>query len=380
MTRSRNRSKGFTLIELLVVIAIIAILISLLLPAVQQAREAARRTQCKNNMKNLGLAMHNYHDTYMQFPVPAIFTLETNGTGVSATPTGFFATVNVWSLSILPFMDQANIYDRWDFNDPFWEGTTNPALSQNIIETYICPSSPTSPATAQLNLAAGDLFGLSATAITAEGTARSDYVVLSEVHSSFPGNSTGADVPSWGVGGFLALAVDPSPTAPAGTLPDTVVAPIGARIRDITDGTTQTILIAECASRNELIIGRTNAPNAAPFGPAASPPGGAGVTPIDWQAKYGSGHWCDPGNGSLSVSGRNFDGTGSNGRCFINCSNMRVGVGDWIGQGAGLFSWHTGGAHITLADGSGHFLSENLDLDLFTSLVTGSGGEIVGEF
>ena len=112
------RRRGFTLIELLVVIAIIAILIALLLPAVQQAREAARRTQCKNNLHNIGLALHNYHDVYSEFPAAIL------NSGRYATPSQRYnnagsGTTNTtgWTL-MLPYLDQAPLFNQYDFNAP----------------------------------------------------------------------------------------------------------------------------------------------------------------------------------------------------------------------------------------------------------------------
>ncbi|MEW4489933.1 DUF1559 domain-containing protein [Thalassoglobus sp. JC818] len=124
------RSRGFTLIELLVVIAIIAILIALLLPAVQQAREAARRTQCKNNMKQIGLAIHNYHDVYLQFP-------NANSGGLnysSLSGSSLFA-------SILPMIEQSSAYNLYDFT----KGNADPenqAVVSQVLPFYLCPSSP----------------------------------------------------------------------------------------------------------------------------------------------------------------------------------------------------------------------------------------------
>jgi prepilin-type N-terminal cleavage/methylation domain-containing protein len=115
MSHLRSR-RAFTLIELLVVIAIIAVLIALLLPAVQQAREAARRTQCRNNLKQMGLALHNYHDVFNRFPARRYGTTNTGCSGNFCSNSG---RITAW-IAMLPYIDQAPLYNAIQAGDPTW--------------------------------------------------------------------------------------------------------------------------------------------------------------------------------------------------------------------------------------------------------------------
>lgn len=144
-----SRRDGFTLIELLVVIAIIAILVALLLPAVQQAREAARRAQCKNNLKQVGLALHNYEETHKQFPAALLNSGRlTNGSTING-PT---RNTTGWTM-LLPFMDETARFDKWDFDQASsasnpraggtpGDDTTNAPLWQDAPKGLVCPSHP----------------------------------------------------------------------------------------------------------------------------------------------------------------------------------------------------------------------------------------------
>lgn len=119
-----QKRTGFTLIELLVVIAIIGTLIAILLPAVQQAREAARRTQCKNNLKQIGLALHNYLEAHGRFPSDRLAKPRTG-----------------WCALLLPFLDQLNLQDAYDFNHDYWD-RENEAVTQLPLTVFACPSTP----------------------------------------------------------------------------------------------------------------------------------------------------------------------------------------------------------------------------------------------
>jgi len=134
---SMSRRRGFTLVELLVVIAIIGILVALLLPAVQAAREAARRMQCTNNLKQMGIALHNYHDTYKTFPPGGIEC----GGAVNGPCNSTYGRrqLTTWTLCILPFMEQQPLYDQYDFNLGNTDAA-NAAVCQTFISSYLCPS------------------------------------------------------------------------------------------------------------------------------------------------------------------------------------------------------------------------------------------------
>ncbi len=135
-----HRPAGFTLIELLVVIAIIAVLVALLLPAVQQAREAARRAQCKNNLKQIGLALHNYHDVYNVLP-PGWIGVDTSRRPPRANPNA--GPGWGWASMILPMLDQQTLFEKCDFNRPVYDAndpTVNQLARSTVLNVFRCPS------------------------------------------------------------------------------------------------------------------------------------------------------------------------------------------------------------------------------------------------
>ncbi|MDA1013819.1 MAG: DUF1559 domain-containing protein [Planctomycetota bacterium] len=211
---NRRLRRGFTLIELLVVIAIIAILVALLLPAVQQARKAARRSSCKNNMKQLGLALHNYHDSFRVFPPGCVsgqpgipgntsWCRQNGGRG-----SGQFAP---WTVLILPQIEQANLYKQFNFAVPF-QSTNNQMTTPNssflvALNTYQCPSDP--------------IFSTQPT------------------WNSYFGVQGGGTAPDCGNSGCSAA------NARASYVSGILFAGSSIRIRDITDGTSNVFMIGE---------------------------------------------------------------------------------------------------------------------------------------
>ncbi|QDT66328.1 DUF1559 domain-containing protein [Calycomorphotria hydatis] len=344
---SARRRIGFTLIELLVVIAIIAILIALLLPAVQQAREAARRSQCKNNLKQLGLAIHNYHDSHGTLPLGIVH--QNLGTGQNSQWS--------WGALILPFMEQAPLYKSIGVGDislaEAIDDAAKEALMQIPLSTYRCPSDvgpqlntehPTYGATS----AGGDL-------------ATSNYIANNGAH----GRASGS--------GFVALLDD---VDSAGSV---FAVNRKLKFRDITDGTSNTILIGERPWELD------------------NPAGGdkllceAGVV-------FGSRIQTNT-NASLDFINTNSPKSHmrhvfGSGEAAIN--SITVGTLAKIGSGddeehcrVGFGSPHVGGAQFVMSDGSVHFVSENIDhtpenaaLDntVFENLLSRNDGNVVGEF
>ncbi len=317
---------GFTLIELLVVIAIIAILIALLLPAVQQAREAARRTQCRNNLKQLGLGLHNYHDAFTVFPPGGTYR------------TGMAAQAGHWSpqARLLPYLDQANLNNLIDFSRGYG---VQPTVSSVRVPVFLCPSEIND----RMN---GNHWPINYAANVGE------WLVWSPVTGQV------------GTGAF-------GPNSKLGT-------------RDFTDGTSNSMMLAEVAAFQYFLRPPTASAPAAPARPAA---------PADVAALIGdlktTGHteWVEGRSPQHSVTTT----FGPNTKCPYNDAGTIRDI-DWVSVGEGASdtistfavitsrSQHEGLVHVLLADGAVRSISENLDIFVWQKLGTRAGGEVVGEF
>ena len=330
-TKERTGGRGgFTLIELLVVIAIIAILIALLLPAVQQAREAARRTQCKNSLKQIALATLNYESSFNCFP-PGQIRMQ-----FASMP-----RVRGWSLfvQLLPYFDQMPLYNQWDFNDPIANETA--ARTANVLPMLLCPSAT-----------------ISQNPYTKPNGSR--YAV-----SSYGGNGgTQSHPPAANSGDGVFHGAGPAITSPPTKQYGLV------RIRDVTDGTTNTLLFGERSHYD---------PNYDSFfsgGYASNPMGGWGY----WSPTGGQLGLTDvtmssfgPINYRMPFDFANKPGSISSAATFdASAENIR--------RLCAFGSQHTGGAHVALCDGSARFISENINAATFRALSTRGAGEVVGEF
>jgi len=294
------RRRAFTLIELLVVIAIIAVLIALLLPAVQQAREAARRSQCKSNMKQLGLAFHNYHDTHNRLPF-----------GAHSSQTG-----HAWCLYLMPFIDQANVFNQWTFNCNYYGN--NAALRRIPQPVYVCPSD-----TPQQWWDSNPLY---------------NYAVCL-------GNTNAARTSPLNGVNYLPGAFDTDLTdqvACSGNPPRSYA------FRDVTDGLSTTMLAGEVRQ-------------------------GTAATDIRGLV------WWSPFTGfSANMSPNTASPDSMQGFCVNSPAVGMPCVSGTTGLAAR--SKHVGGVHVLLGDGAVRFVSNNINLPTWQALSTIQGSETIGDF
>ncbi len=324
--RAGNRP-AFTLIELLVVIAIIAVLIALLLPAVQQAREAARRTQCKNNLKQLGLALHNYHDAYKVFPP-------------GGTYAGGVAAGAGWSTQarLLPYIEQANLQNLISFSLSY---NAQPNVTQVRVPVLLCPSENQDKAYPDGALTHYPL----------------NYAV--NYGEWFVWN------PVTGAGGTGAF----SPNSKTS-------------MRDFTDGTSNTLAMSEVKAWQYYLrdVGALSAP-AVPAGPGALSTLGGSLK------NSGHNEWVDSRSNQTgftttfvpnTVCPHNDAGTIRD----VDFINVREGASATDATYAAMTSrsWHEGIVNCLLMDGSVRSASENIDLTIWRKLGARSDGQIIGEW
>ena len=316
MNVAQSRTRAFTLIELLVVIAIIAVLIALLLPAVQQAREAARRSQCKNNLKQLGLAMHNYHDTVQVFPCGGFSQMVADNVDAD----------KCWMHMILPYIDQGPLYNGLVpyFSNGSFARNWPAALIGTKIPTLMCPSDPGTGRTTF----GGTFYGFCG-----------NYVMC----------AAGTD---FGTGPNVGLKLNGLFYTFSST-----------RIRDITDGTSNTVMASEVVC--------------VPDAPALS---FCNVTGYDYRGAY----YNNTNTGMLfgtqnppntTVPDKTWNA------CTVPTSKMApCDSCDGSQNAIAARSFHTGGVHAVMADGAVRFISNNINTGLFQGLGSRAGGEVIGDF
>jgi len=328
---------AFTIVELLVVIAINGLLIALLLPAVQAAREAARRSQCKNNLKQVALACHVYENIHRSLPL--LYS--------SSTQPG-------WITQILPCFEQGNLCSLYRYSQPWFDASNANAVTQRI-PVLECPSSPVPHVYTATN---PGFAGLSPNPMTTFTVASTDYFAISAASSS-----TTLKAPSTiPAGYFYVYPSTPSTADLSGAFGAQSTTPVSQPLSHITDGLSNTAMISEMSGRPWLYLA------AGQQVPAADFPSYVSTSSVDAAdnipLNYGWGAWAH--NNNFNVGTWSTDGTVQGGPSAVNCSNYR-----------GVLSFHAGGAHAAFADGSVHLLTREMPPAVFFALVTACGGEVI---
>ncbi len=346
--RSFSR-RGFTLVELLVVIAIIGILIALLLPAVQAAREAARRSQCTNNLKQLGLALQNYHDTARSFPPSGVLAGDRNLTAPTSVAAATLPYHHTWLVGLLPFMEQTPLYDSINLQRPIWQQQT---AVQTQIPTLLCPSSPLVDLSGTRNIAYTEYAGSEGyhwwTGMTYSSTSTDPNNVA--IHTALQ-----ATQPALDISGLFAITKT-------------------RRIADVTDGTSNTVVVAEThvnGYKNGAIrasgngVPRLNTNGERVFRAA-----------LVWTGVSGecceSGRWRRP-DGSSATGWWPGAGPHPFSPTYISAYGINS---NWPGAG-GL---HPGGVNVSLADASVRFVSETIPWHVWAKLNAVADRETIPEF
>jgi prepilin-type N-terminal cleavage/methylation domain-containing protein len=356
-----HRRRAFTLIELLVVIAIIAILIALLLPAVQQAREAARRTQCRNNLHNLGLAFHNYHDTTNRFPLGGICATNNCTAAEDAIPAGrWWGTT--WGIALMPYYDQAPLYNQWD---PGLGYANQRGVTGARLAIMKCPSDT---ARGRVVVDPNDPNNLGT---FDKGNYGMNYGGGSANENGSSTNRAGPeDAPTWTTAAYGQPSKNRGMTSwRDGAAGNTST---GIRIRDMTDGASNCLVLAE------ILIW----------------PGQSDDCRGCWGKNMGSiVSAYTAGNpevdGANGIATPNVRAVGIYRDFPVHCANTptigdpQLECGQRTGDGLGgvaARSRHDGGVHIMLGDGRVTFISSSIDKILYRAIFTVQSGERLGEF